>query len=128
MKTIFTEAFPPALKDYYDSKIAELTLNTSNTATGTDEVTINGNSGVIVFTGTIAALDIAVFRISNSIITSTDKYVSLSINYNIETALGMPQLVAYEIQVGEILVMVKNISDSDVTNSDIVISFQILNP
>lgn len=63
LKTLFTQAFPQTLKDYYDamiialqSSITALTsskeniFNASNVATGTSSATLNTVSGVITYT------------------------------------------------------------------------------
>lgn len=51
----FTQAFPPSLKDYYDSLIANLTFDATNTATGTTSVSMTGRSGVAIFTDEVTS-------------------------------------------------------------------------
>jgi hypothetical protein len=63
LKTLFTQAFPQVIKDYYDALIVtvqtsitslaaskENIFNASNVATGTNSVTLNTTSGVITYT------------------------------------------------------------------------------
>ena len=126
MKTLFTQAFPPDLKDYYDSKIAVLTFDPSNTATGTDTVTINANSGIAVFTDDVG-FDNAYtpFSILNSLIT-TDTKIVYSLGFE---PIGdeVCQVSAYTAFDGELRFFVNNFSGSTAIG-DKTISFRILNP
>jgi len=127
MKSLFTQAFPPTLKDYYDSKIAALTFDASNTATGTDTVDINANSGVAVFTDVLTAGGINVFVINNSMVSYIDQPLFLSLGYDYDGATGTPQIIGYQTIVGQIQVQIKNIHITDDTNGALIVSFQVLN-
>lgn len=126
MKTLFTQAFPPTLKDYYDSLIAALTFDASNTATGTDTVEINAISGVAVFT-TAVTVDIAptLFTITNSLIT-TDSKMNFSLGYEAggdETCI----LSSYTANNGSVTILMNNFSGT-IAEGTKTISFKILNP
>jgi len=126
MKSLFTQAFPPTLKDYYDSKIAALTFDASNTATGTDTVEINGNSGIAEFTISVLADNSRILYINNSNITYTDQPIFLSLGYNYDSADGTPQIIGYQTFEGQIQVQIKNINPTNDSNSSLFISFQVL--
>jgi hypothetical protein len=71
LKTLFTQAFPQKLKDYYDAKISALEFNKANTATAANSVTLNTINGVAIFTDTCAlAPSWSEYTINNSLITA----------------------------------------------------------
>ncbi len=126
MKTLFTQAFPPTLKDYYDSKIAALTFDASNTASGTNIVEINAISGVAVFTEIVIA-DMAptLFTITNSIITIESK-MNFSLEYE-SVGDETCQVSSYIANNGSVTIYMNNFSGANAEGNK-TISFKILNP
>lgn len=124
IKTLFTQAFPPALKGYYDSLISNLTVDTTNTASAATDVEINGNSGVATFTQSIPDGDSGAFSISNENV-STTSIVAYGMINNSEVA----NLVCARFSVlSESLVFVITNNSGFASDEPIKIWFQILNP
>ncbi len=101
-------------------------FDAGNTASGTDVVEINGNSGVATFTNTISSTDYATFTITNeNVIFSPMSIVNYGMINNSEQANLI--CVRFSIEEGTLIFVLHNESgfDSDVP---IKIWFQILNP
>jgi hypothetical protein len=88
VKTLFTQAFPPALKDYYDSELAGKAnaFIATNTATSSSETTTyNQPSGVITFSVTLMQSTSTVFTVNNTFFSG--KYPKFNI-YNVNLTGG----------------------------------------
>lgn len=124
MKTLFTQAFPPDLKDYYDSKIAALTFDASNTATGTNEVTINANSGVATFTTPVAASpSVSLYLINNINITQNSIANVMLYSSSDDLYATIVSVYMFDTQISIAI----NDGGTGISSSP-KISFQILNP
>jgi hypothetical protein len=108
----------------WDTKITK--LNIANTATGTTSVTIDAESGVAIFTGSINHNASANFTIQNSEIEAGD-----CIAYGLEyKGNGYPSILHYEIDNDGVKFHVANLKvggGTPDTNSDIIIWFSKVN-
>jgi hypothetical protein len=122
LKTLFTQAFPQKLKDYYDAKISALEFNKANTATGADSVTLNTTSGVAIFTDNCEIAPSWIeYLINNSLITSSSL---VSVNVQIGTTGGYCSLVNVNCSLGLITVAINDGFTGSATNP--IVTFTIL--
>lgn len=122
LKILFTQAFPQKLKDYYDAAINALKLNTSNTATGANSVTLNTTSGVAVFTeNCIASPSITDYIINNNLVTESS-YVRVSVQAAQENSYA--SLISVACSNGAIII---SINDSALGNASApIVIFEVL--
>ena len=98
--------------------------NLANTATGSNTVTINQNSGLAVFTASINTQSNALFTISNSLIgNSLRKNVSLKLRYSAND--GFPVISNYYITNNTINIVVYNVDSGNPTDASLSIIFNI---
>jgi hypothetical protein len=122
IKTLWTQAFPQKLKDYYDAAIDALTFKKSNTATGTDTVTINKTTGVAYFTSTCDTAPLYKdYIINNSLVTNVSL---IDVNVQSETNLSFASKVNVCCVSGAIIVSVNDGFSAAAGNP--IISFRIL--
>lgn len=122
IKTLFTQAFPQKLKDYYDAAINALKIDTTNTATGDDQVTLNTKSGVVTFTGSCEVAPLwREFIINNSFITS-ESIVRISVQSPSE--LGYASLVSVNCSTGYMTISINDGFTSNPINP--IVIFEIL--
>lgn len=95
----------------------------TNTATGVGSVTIDGNSGVAVYTRNIVAGTKQSFAINNSSITATSA-VHFQIKYD-QVNPGVPIFTSYKVSSGQITFWIWNIDSVDLTEN-ISVEFIIL--
>jgi len=133
VKTLFTQAFPPALKDYYDSLISRLLFDAENTASGTSSVVINGLSGVAEFDydtglGSIAALGVQELTITNTSV-SASSYVEAFLGEYPFNGINLEFIGVKSVSDGSFTVGVKNTDGSNPFSGgfNIVVGFKILN-
>lgn len=120
MSTMFPQSIETAaVKDYLLSLINPLDL--SNTASDYTNVTLNGTSGLAVFTQPIANHNSLNLTINNSFITSLS-YVECILNY---TGQGNPAISYYNTASGMITIHVSNDDNLD-TDGQLKISFRII--
>lgn len=101
-------------------------FNPSNSATASEEVTIDALSGVATFTKVIPHNDKALFTINNSLVAgSSDALVSLKYNGS-----GYPVILHYEISGdGVMVVHIGNLNidgGNASTDADLIVSFKLL--
>ena len=101
-------------------------VNTANTATGVDEVTINAVSGIIEYTQTISGNDYHAFTFTNSRVDS-----SSVIFFSINSASagtggsGLPYVQSYSISSNTVTVIIAN-SNLNATNTSFFLNFLIV--
>jgi hypothetical protein len=114
------------LTNYFTSLLlAKFASN--NTATGVDSATINGNSGTIEYTQTIAGEDYHAFTFTNSSVNSSS-VILFSINSESKGTggSGLPYVQSYSI-VGTTVTVVMANSDLNATAASIFLNFFIVN-
>lgn len=129
IKTLFTQAFPPALKGYYDSILARLTpqiFDDSNTASGASPIVLNTINGAVVFSDAIPAGESVSLRITNSLITAGTK-LNIGLIYPSFATNGIVLLAGYGCSSGFVDIFLYNVDAASAT-SGVEITFQILNP
>jgi hypothetical protein len=101
-------------------------LNTANTASGNDSVTIDAESGIATFTRPITHNDVHNFTINNNTISATD-VVETKLSYN---GLGYPAILHCTCTANTITIHMANLKvggGSDNTNGNLVVSFLKVN-
>lgn len=114
------------LTNYFTSLLlAKFASN--NTASGVDSATINGNSGTIEYTQTIAGEDYHAFTFTNSSVNSSS-VILFSINSESKGTggSGLPYVQSYSI-VGTTVTVVMANSDLNATAASIFLNFFIVN-
>ena len=101
-------------------------LNIANTASGSDSVTINAESGIATFTRPITHNDAHNFTINNNTISATD-VVETKLSYN---GAGYPAILHCTCTANTITIHMANLKvggGSDNTNANLVVSFLKVN-
>lgn len=123
VQSIFTQAYPPILKDYYDSLWASNLFNSTNTATGSGggAATLQGMSGLVTYEGiTIPADDFLQCSITNAYASTSKVCQVWVVNGENQTAI---QGVAWCTS-GTINFKLAAISDAE---SEVIVAFKFLN-
>jgi hypothetical protein len=122
IKTLFTQAFPQKIKDYYDAAINNIKINIANTATASKEVTINKKTGVAVFTDFCpSAPSVEDYKIFNNLVTESS-YVRISVQAAKENAYA--SLVSFACANGYIII---SINDGYLGNASApIVTFEVL--
>lgn len=124
-KTLFTQPFPPILKDYYDSLLENKIekINTQNTATGTDNVIINAKSGVAIFTtAPDASPNVTTYTISNNLLQGGEQCL---ISVQSSSDDSFVSLLGYHVSQGFLYVFV-NDGDSGNATNPVTVAFNVI--
>lgn len=125
-QTVFPSDALDVLNTLYAAYLAHPAFDATNTATGATSVTVNGMSGIAVFTQDIATETQQVFTINNSSIT-TSSVVRLSMKYE-QADSENPIICNYStLNAGELTVVVYNQSPDFAVEGSMSISFEIIN-
>lgn len=123
--TLFPSDALTILDQCYANLLYNPSLDVTNTATGTNEVTINRSTGLCVFTQVISGGGRAIFRLNNNLLTSSS-VVEWGIIYDGANLVGFPTPRFYYYDSNEGNFDVVNGSVGDDTNGDINIWFKII--
>lgn len=116
---------PLKLKNFSKWATKENILDSANTASGGNTVTLNTTSGIATFNISIASDSKSVLSVDNSNIT-TNSVIAYGLKY---TGQGNPTIISYECLSGRINFNVANFpltSDNNNTNANLVIWFKII--
>jgi hypothetical protein len=126
MINFFTQPFPPELKDYYDSLLANRVqfVDVTNTATadsGEYSATLQGNSGEVEFNSISIPVGVAtLFTITNAYAVSGKRAYA----YIVAGNNGFPEVINSTCSAGVISIYVNSIQDAE---DAVTIGFLFLN-